>query len=151
MSKVVVADSSCLIGLSKIGKLDVLHRIFGSILIPKAVYHEVVVLGAGKAGSDDVKQAKWITTCAVENELAIKAFRLNLGMGESEAIALAVECQADFIILDDSKAKQAAETLGISVIGTVAVLKKAVEKGVISEDVPTILGLLHRAGFRFLL
>ena len=48
MSKFVVADSSCLISLSRIGKLEVLHELFGGIIIPEAVYYEVVVRGAGR-------------------------------------------------------------------------------------------------------
>jgi len=50
MSKVVIADSSCLIGLSKIGKLQILHDLFGTVLIPEKVYQEVVVSGRGRPG-----------------------------------------------------------------------------------------------------
>lgn len=106
MSKIVIADSSCLIALSKIGKLRILQSLFGNILIPQKVYYEVVILGKGRSGADDVKNAKWIETREVGNELAVKALRLNLGAGESEAIALTMEQNADFIILDDWKARQ---------------------------------------------
>jgi predicted nucleic acid-binding protein len=51
VSKIVIADSTCLIGLSKIGRLDVLRQLFGSIVIPPTVYHEVVVRGAGRFGT----------------------------------------------------------------------------------------------------
>jgi len=148
MSKIVIADSTCLIGLSKIGKLDILRQLFGKILIPAAVFHEVVVLGAGRSGADEVKNAEWIETQEVENQLAVKAFRLTLGAGESEAIVLALESEADFIILDDWKARQMALGLSLSVIGTVAVLTKAAEKGII-DDLHAILKELRKAGFRF--
>jgi len=150
MSKIVIADSSCLIGLSKIGQLNILPQLFGKIIIPEAVYHEVVIRGEGRAGAEEVKNADWIEKQKVKNELAVRAFRINLGFGESEVIALTNECQADFIILDDWKARQTAEELKLSVIGTVAVLQKAVEKGII-EDLPFILENLRNAGFRFLL
>jgi predicted nucleic acid-binding protein len=150
MSKIVIADSSCFIGLSKIGQLNILPQLFGKIIIPEAVYYEVVIRGSGKAGAEEVKNADWIENQKVKNELAVRAFRINLGFGESEVIALANECQADFIILDDWKARQTAEELELPVIGTIAILQKAVEKGII-ENLPTVLENLRNAGFRFLL
>jgi len=150
MSKIVIADSSCLIGLSKIGQLNILPQLFGKIIIPEAVYYEVVIRGSGKAGAEEVKNADWIENQKVKNELAVRAFRINLGFGESEVIALANEYQADFIILDDWKARQTAEELELPVIGTIAILQKAVEKGII-ENLPTVLENLRNAGFRSLL
>jgi predicted nucleic acid-binding protein len=96
MSKIVIADSTCLIGLSKIGQLHILRQLFEKILIPSAVFHEVVVLGAGRYGAKEVENAEWIEIREVENQLAVQAFRLTLGAGESEAIVLAQECAADF-------------------------------------------------------
>jgi predicted nucleic acid-binding protein len=148
MSKVVIADSTCLIGLSKIGKLYLLHQLFGRVIIPTAVYHEVVVLGAGRLGAEEVKNADWIETQEVENKLAARAFRLTLGAGEAEAIALAAEREVDFIILDDWKARQVALELSLPVVGTVAVLTKAVEKRLIEELSP-VLEELRKAGCRF--
>ncbi len=150
MSKIVIVDSSCLIGLSKIGKLEILHQIFGKIIIPDAVYHEVVVRGKGKAGAEEVKRADWIENKKVKNELAVRAFRTYLGFGESEVIVLANEYKADFIILDDWKARQTAEELNLPIIGTIAILQKAAEKGII-ENLVTVLENLRHVGFRFLL
>ncbi|EDN66094.1 conserved hypothetical protein [Beggiatoa sp. PS] len=150
MSKIVIADSSCLIGLSKIEQLDILPQIFGKIIIPEAVYHEVVVRGKGRAGAKEVKNANWIESQKVQNELAVKTLRIHLGFGESEVITLGNECQADFLILDDWKARQTAKELDLPVIGTVAVLQKAVEKGII-DNLQTILENLRHVGFRFLL
>ncbi len=151
MCKVVVADSSCLIGLSKIGRLAILHDLFGAVLIPEKVYQEVVVSGKGRPGAHEVKNEPWIATRAVQNYLAVRALQLHLGGGESEAISLAVECNADFLILDDLKARQIAEELGLSVVGTVALLYKSAEKGLLDESIHTVLERLRQAGFRFLL
>ena len=147
--KTLIADSACLIGLSRIGRLDVLHQLFGKIIIPEAVFHEVVILGKGRPGSDEVRNAKWIETRSVENQLAVRIFRLHLGAGESEAMALAFECGADFVILDDKKAREIAANVSLTVIiGTVALLNKASEKGIIG-DLQSALEDLRTAGFRF--
>lgn len=149
MSKIVVADSSCLISLSRIGKLAVLHELFGEIIIPEAVYYEVVIRAEGRVGSEEVKKAKWIKKQKVQNALAVRAFKVNLGAGESEAIALASERKVDFLILDDFKARQTAEELSLAVIGTVAVLQKAEEKGII-DNLQSVLQDLRNVGFYFL-
>lgn len=148
MYKVVIADSSCLIALSKIGKLEVLHALFENIFVPKAVYYEVVVQGKGRAGADEIKNAKWIKVENAKNKLAVKALQINLGAGESEAITLAIEKDADLIILDDFKARQTAEELSLTFVGTLAILQKAKSKGLIKDFAKT-LDDLRKAGFRF--
>jgi predicted nucleic acid-binding protein len=150
MSEAIIADSSCLIGLSKIDELDVLRKLFTKIIIPEAVYYEVVILGKGKAGAEEVRKAGWIEKWKVKNNLAVKTLRLNLGAGESEAIVLAEECKAKFIILDDLNARQTAEELELSVIGTMAVLQKAEEKRIV-ENLQTVLQKLRSVGFHFVI
>ena len=145
MSKAVVADSTCLIGLSKIGHLEILRHLFG----PPAVFREVVVSGSDRPGAAEVDLAEWIQTCRVADQLAVNTLRLNLGAGESEAIVLASEQSADFIIIDDWQARQVAFGLSLPVIGTVAVLAKAEEKGLIGDLASTIEGL-RKSGFYFL-
>jgi len=148
VSKVVVADSTCLIGLSKIGRLGLLRELFESIMIPPAVYDEVVTSGRGRPGADEVAAADWIATCGPKDHLAVDSLRVTLGAGESEAIVIAQEQNADFIILDDWQARQTALRLSLPVIGTVAVLAKAEEKGLIS-DLNSALQELRQVGFYF--
>lgn len=98
---IVVSDSTALIGLSAIGGLDWLRQIYTEVVIPQAVYREVVIDGAGKAGSQDVANAAWIQTQAIQN-LNDKTFLMNvigLDEGESEAIVLAQEIGADLVLL----------------------------------------------------
>jgi uncharacterized protein len=148
MSKVVVADSSCLIALSKIGKLNILHILFGEITIPQAVYDEVIIKGEGYPYAINAAECLWMKTQQVENQLAVQTLRTMLGRGESETIILATQIDADYLILDDKKARIHAQALSLPVIGTVAVVQKAVEKNIIS-DFPSILKELATAGFRY--
>ena len=149
MSSCVVADSSCLIGLGRIDRLTLLKNLFSEIQIPGAVYREVVEQGAGRPGAEAVKVAAWIRRQEVQDQLAVRALRVNqLGQGECEAMVLAFEQGADFLILDDARARRAALTLALPVIGTVAVLHKAAEKGFL-RDLDETLTRLRQAGFRF--
>ena len=148
MSKIVIADSSCLIALSKIGELKLLEGLFSHIFVPQAVYQEVVIRGEGRPGSKEVLSATWIKVQNINDRLAVDALRLQLGIGESEAIVLAIEMKADFIILDDWRARQAAVELKLPVIGTVAILTKAAEKGYL-PDLAKTLESLKLVGFHF--
>ena len=57
---IVVSDSTILIGLVKIGKLDLLKEIFSKLYIPEEVFKEVVERGKGKPGSKVIKESTWI-------------------------------------------------------------------------------------------
>ncbi len=147
-SEVIVTDSSCLIGLSRIARLDILRDLFESLLIPPAVFDEVVTKGAGRHGAEEVANSEWIVRHEIENQLSARTLRLSLGSGEAEAIVLASERKADYLILDDWNARKAAIELSLPVIGTKAILAKAAEKGIIS-DLPVALEELRKAGFWF--
>jgi uncharacterized protein len=149
MPSCVVADASCLIGLARIDRLTLLQDLFSEIQIPGAVYREVVEQGAGRPGAAAVKAAAWIRRQEVQDQLAVRALRVNqLGQGECEAMVLALERGADFLILDDARARRAALALSLPVIGTVAIVHKAAEKGFL-RDLDETLARLRKAGFRF--
>ena len=63
----VVSNASPLINLARIGKLQLLHRLYGDLTIAEAVWQEVVVEGAGQAGADEVRNSPWIKRRAVKN------------------------------------------------------------------------------------
>jgi len=74
----VVSDSTPLIALSRINELDVLHKIFSTIMIPNAVYNEVVLQGASRPGARDVMGAAWIIKVPVKNQLTVKTLETDL-------------------------------------------------------------------------
>jgi predicted nucleic acid-binding protein len=135
LSDRAVTNSTCLIGLERIGRLDLLPQVFSSITIPLAVQLEVGI------------SADWLTLRTVGNSAVVASLRTQIDEGESEAIALAMELGDVFLILDDRKARQIAEQIGLKVIGTVGMLLRAKHKGVISEIKP-LLRALEEADFR---
>ena len=119
-----VSNSSPLICLSAIGLLDLLPALYGTIHIPDAVYDEVVLNGAGRAGAQNIARVSWITRHTLTDQRAVIEFRnqTKLQQGESEAILLALELGASTIILDDASARKAAIAHQLAVIGTIGVL-----------------------------
>lgn len=140
-----VSNSTPLIALSKIGKIELLREYFGYIYIPKAVYEEVVVNGGILYGAEEVAKADWIIVEDVGNTLAVESLSMYLDAGESEAIVLAKE-KNGLLIIDDGDGRKAATNMNIDITGTVGVLLKAGMDGKI--DLRESLDELNACGFR---
>ena len=120
-----VVDSTCLIGLERIGRLDLLTALLDPIFAPQAVNREF--------GSRPV----WMNMEQPRDAGMVAALRLLVDPGESEAIVLAYE-KGLRIILDDRKAREVAQRLGVPVTGTVGLLIKAKQEGVIAAVRPLL-------------
>ncbi|HEC88601.1 MAG TPA: DUF3368 domain-containing protein [Thermoplasmata archaeon] len=140
----VVSNSSPLIHLAKIKKLDLLKDIFGRIFIPKAVYDESVVEGFKEA--NEIKKSEWIIVKEIKNEDLKKALSIYLDDGEAEAITLAIEEKADLILLDDYDAREVARKYGLNITGVIGILLKAKYMEKIRRVKP-YLEKLREAGF----
>ena len=129
-----VLDSACLIGFERIGRLDLLPALLEPAMAPPAVIREF--------GS----RPEWLAEVEVADRGMVAALGLVVDPGESEAIALAFE-KGIRIILDDRKAREAAQRLNISVTGTVGILLKAKEAGLVASIRP-LLDALDAHHFR---
>jgi predicted nucleic acid-binding protein len=78
----VVSNSSALINLTRIGKLTLLRELFGVLIVPDAVWQEVVVEGAGQPGADEIGSADWIQRQAVMNMQLVQALQQDLDGGK---------------------------------------------------------------------
>jgi len=132
----VISNTSCLISLSRIGKLYILKDLYGEILIPPKVKEEF-----GEAIEE------WIKVIDVKNEERIKLLEIYLDRGEAEVIELGMEIEDALLILDDLKARNMATELGLNITGTIGVILKAKSKNVI-ESAGEIFKALDKAGFR---
>ena len=131
-----VSDSSPLIHLAKIEVLEPISRLYSRILIPPAVWREVVEESDGRPGAVEMEKAVaagWMVKQAAKNETLVIALRQTLDNGEAEAIALATELHPESVLLDDKLARQMARRLGIPVTGTIGVLLRAKQVGLIVE------------------
>ena len=145
----IVTNSTPLIELSKIEQLDLLRKVYGTILIPEEVYSEVVIDGTGKPGAAEVKAAEWIYRQSVRNRAQVRILQSqrSLHLGECATIVLAQEIDADQVILDDNAARQEAIARQLPVIGTVGILFVAKTQGIIPAVRP-ILDALRAHGTR---
>lgn len=144
---IVVSDTSVLINLARLDRLFLLRKLFADLLIPPAVWHEVVERGAGKPGANEVKEADWIQVREVANTALVQALRQDLDAGEAEAIALAVEVDANLLLMDERLGRATAQHFGLRYIGLIGVLMMARQRELITEVKPDLDRLRQVAGF----
>ena len=142
---IVISDSSALISLLSVEKLDILGKLFETVMIPEAVYNEVF---NKKVSNLDLKKTKFLQIEKVTDRKMVKLLKMQLGYGESEVIALALEKGIDRVIIDDKQARKVADKLGLKVIGTLGILILAKEKQVIKEVRPLVLSMMEKINFR---
>ena len=144
---IVVSNTSPLIALARAGRLDLLQAIHGEIIVPDAVFNEITVAGAGEPGAQEVAAANWIKRQPALNRQLVNALCLDLDAGEAEAIALAMECQADLILVDERMGRHAAQRMGLKVTGTLGILIAAKDRGLLASVRPLLDALRADAGF----
>jgi len=132
----VVSNTTPIISFLKLGRLDLLHKLYSQICIPTAVYKEIEA-GKAKRYYQDLSQLDWIKIIEIQEKQAVKFF-LDLDAGEAEAIVLATELNADLIILDEKLGRFHAKHAGLKVTGTIGMLVKAKAKGFIKELKPLL-------------
>jgi uncharacterized protein len=128
--RAVVSDTSPLVYLTRLGHLDWLRAIYGSVILPHAVSQEVTVGGKNLPESHAVRGAiadGWMSV-RVPSRAAALPFDVELDPGETEAIALAVELEA-VLIIDEMAGRQVAKEMGLSITGTVGVMLAANLRG----------------------
>lgn len=144
---IVVSNTTPLIGLASIGQFGLLEQLFGVIYIPEAVFDEVVVAGRDFGGAKrEVSTAVWIKTIPINNRLAVDVLLDDLDLGEAEAIVLAQELDADWVLMDEKKARRKLNQLKMPKIGTLGILLKAKQIGLITTIRPE-LEILRENGF----
>ncbi|MBO0936317.1 DUF3368 domain-containing protein [Fibrella sp. HMF5335] len=141
----VVSDTSPITNLLQIGQLALLRQVFGQVVMPQTVYDELSELPYQQLLIDS---EPWLVV-EVPNQLDLVAkLAAELDPGEAEAIALAVELRADYLIIDELKGRHEAELLGLRIVGLLGVLIQAKQAGYIVAVEPLLMDLRAKAGFR---
>lgn len=141
-----VSNSTPLIHLAKMGRLDLLREFFGTLLIPPAVYEECVNEGRGYEDAKLIAQADWLQVRQVTDQNLVTLLNAELDRGEAEAITLALEQHADLLILDDTDGRSKARLYGLKHTGTIGILLRAKQEGKI-PSLRKALEALQDTGF----
>jgi predicted nucleic acid-binding protein len=142
----VISNTSPLFYLHQLGCLDLLQKLYGQIVIPKAVFEE---LEEGRRQGEcvpDVQGCDWIKIRSVRIPSLVRLVT-DFGAGEAQVLALALEEPNCLVILDERLAREVAELQNLRITGTAGVLLKAKQQGYISAVRP-LLDNLMQSNFR---
>jgi len=138
----LIADTGAIISLILIKQLNIIEKLFTEYFIPEAVWYEL------KQHNSILNFSNELHILSKKVKPIKKYFPLSgIDKGETEAIILFKELNADFLLIDDKRARQTAEIMDISCIGTLSILYKAKEKGIITELRPYFLQFMKMKRF----
>lgn len=125
MKQPIVADSTCLIGLERIGQLDLLPELFEPLVIPPEVAREFGI------------SFPWLKVETPANDALLTSLKLLIDQGEAETIALGYE-KGWRVLLDDRPARSVAKQMGLRIIGTVGALVLATQQSIVPALEPLL-------------
>ena len=133
---IVIADTTPIITLMKLQRLDLLEKLFDTVIVPNAVYEELTSNSNYLTEVQMVVECPFLKRCAVSDRQSIKILREVVGLdaGESEAIALAEENNADLLIIDERKGRRIAKQMELKITGTIGILLQAFDCKILSEE-----------------
>lgn len=135
MNNAIISDTSCLIALDRIGKLELLQKLFNTIITTPEVKYEF--------GKD---LPTWILIREVNNNNKKKELQSIVDLGEASALALAIETPQSLLIIDERKGRKLAKDLNIKIIGTLRLILMAKQKGFLNSVTETV-SELRKANF----
>jgi len=142
LNRLIVCNATPIISLSLIGQLTLLEKLYSNVIIPPAVAAEVLAGGRKRVGVSEFQQASWLEQRPLADPRRADLL-VDLDRGEAEVIALAQELNADLVIIDERLGRRHAGRLGLPITGTLGVLLKAKQAGLVTELSPLITRLRH--------
>jgi len=132
----IISNTTPIITLLTISKLELLRNIYGKIIIPEGVYQEIEE-GKSKNFYKDLSKIDWIEIKSIADKEPLK-YISDLDKGEAEVIVLANEINADLVIIDEKAGREYAEHFGIKLTGTIGILLKAKQLDLINKIEPLL-------------
>ena len=144
-----VSNTSPIFNLACIGRLEFLRRQFGKVWIPSSVEAELAGIpdAAIRRTVEDAQAAGWLLARATTEADLVKLLMVDLHSGEAEAIALALETKADWLLIDEKEGRTMARRLSLPITGVLGVLLHAKRTRQIAQIGQELLALRERARF----
>ncbi|MDJ0577538.1 MAG: DUF3368 domain-containing protein [Xenococcaceae cyanobacterium MO_234.B1] len=133
---IVISDTSVITNLAAIKHLQLLPQLYNQVIIPKAVYRELADIDPPVPGTLEVKSVSWLEVRQIKDLGTVEQLQndVRLDPGESEAIALALELDADLLLIDERRGRAEANRLGLKIIGLLGILVEAKHQNIIIRE-----------------
>lgn len=144
---IIVSDTSCLCYLARLNLESVLEAMYGHVIVPPAVAAELLAGVSVHPEIDRVLHVPWLEIRTLQNPPQPSEFLSNIDVGEAEAIRLAEEMNAEYLLIDDAAGRRMARLKNIPIIGLLGVLSEAKDAGLIPLLRPVYEKLADDLGF----
>ena len=148
---IVVSDTTPLIALMKASQLGLLQKLFGTILLPQAVFAELTSNVTFQREAEIIRTCTFLEVVTVPDSGTVDVLRraTGLDLGESEAIVYADSNAADILLMDERKGRLVASSMGLPVMGSIGVLREAyAEKLISADEFRSAISVMQEAGIR---
>lgn len=147
---IVISDTSAITNLAAIQHLHLLPQLYARVTIPEAVYRELVDINPPVPGAIEAQSAAWLEVRQILDRALVDRLQTEarLDFGESEAIALAVELNADLLLIDERRGRAEADRLGLRITGLLGILVEAKCRNLIVAVKPLMDALIATSEFR---
>jgi len=144
---IVVSDTSPVLNLARIGRLDLLPSLYRQVLIPSAVYEELIRSKSDLPPAVEIASQPWLMVATATDQERVQELRGYLDPGEAEAIVLAIELRADLLLVDERRGRRVASAAGLAITGLLGVIATAKRAGLIDLAKPLLDELIQSARF----
>lgn len=133
---IVISDTTPILSLLKGGQLGLLEKLYDSVVVPQAVYEEMVTNPVFVDERREILKCPFLRVENIQNQEHVRILRNKTGLdeGESEALILYREQKADLLLMDEHKGRSVAKKMSVKHVGTVGILMLAYDKGIISAS-----------------
>lgn len=147
---IVISDTSVITNLVAIHHLHLLQQLYERILIPEAVYRELADIDPPVPGTLEVQTLDWLEVLSLRDRTIADQLQnqSQLDPGESEAIALALEINAELLLIDERRGRAIATRLGLRITGLLGILVEAKQRSLIPSVKPLMDALIATSEFR---
>lgn len=147
---IIISDTSAITNLAAVQYLQLVPQLYNQVIVPEAVYRELADIDPPVPGTLEVQDAAWLEVKQVLNGEVVERLQgeVRLDPGESEAIALALELNADLLLIDERRGRAEADRLGLKITGLLGILVEAKHKNLITAVKPILEALIAMSQFR---
>jgi predicted nucleic acid-binding protein len=147
---IVISDTSAITNLAAIQHLHLLPQLYSQVTVPEAVYRELADIDPPVPGTLEAQSAAWLQVRPVTDLSVVQRLQneARLDPGESEAIALALELNADLLLIDERRGRAEADRLGLKITGLLGILVEAKRRNLIAAVKPLMDAMIATSEFR---
>lgn len=146
---IIVSDTTPLMTLLKCNQLELLNKMYGTVLIPSAVYSELTNNPLYEDEAEIIRNCDFLEVHEISDKARVQMLQNTTGLdlGETEAIVLAENTKADLLLMDEVMGRMVAKEMGFTIAGAIGILIAAKTEGLLSSDeIKTVVELIRESG-----